>query len=76
LNISLNACIAGGCVMLSPQMFAAIGTGSSNNSSDGDNSSYDSGSSSSDNSSYDSGSSNGDNSSYDSGGGAGFDDFG
>lgn len=64
LNISLNACIAGGCVMLSPQMFAAIGTGSSHNSSGGDNSSYDSGGGS------------GDNSSYDSGGGAGFDDFG
>ena len=64
LNISLNACIAGGCVMLSPQMFAAIGTGSSHNSSGGDNSSYDSGSGS------------GNNSSYDSGGGAGFDDFG
>jgi hypothetical protein len=64
LNISLNACIAGGCVMLSPQMFAAIGTGSSHNSSGGDNSSYDSGSGS------------GNNSSYDAGGGAGFDDFG
>ena len=64
LNISLNACMAGGCVMLSPQMFAAIGTGSSHNSSSGDNSSYDSGHGS------------GDNSSYDSGGGAGFDDFG
>ena len=50
--------------MLSPQMFAAIGTGSSHNSSSGDNSSYDSGHGS------------GDNSSYDSGGGAGFDDFG
>ena len=64
LNISLNACIAGGCVMLSPQMFAAIGTGSSHNSSVGDNSSYESGGGS------------GDNSSYESGGGAGFDDFG
>ena len=64
LNISLNACIAGGCVMLSPQMFAAIGTGSSHNSGGGDNSSYDSGNGS------------GYNSSYDSGGGAGFDDFG
>ena len=64
LNISLNACIAGGCVMLSPQMFAAIGTGSSHNSSGGDNSSYDSGGGS------------GDNSSYESGGGAGFEDFG
>lgn len=64
LNISLNACIAGGCVMLSPQMFTAIGTGSSHNSGGGDNSSYDSGNGS------------GDNSSYDSGGGAGFNDFG
>ena len=64
LNISLNACIAGGCVMLSPEMFATIRTGSSHNSGGDGNNSYDS--SGSGNSSYDSGV----------GGGAGFDDFG
>ena len=41
LNISLNACIAGGCVMLSPQMFTSIGTGFTHNSSGGGGS-YDS----------------------------------
>ena len=50
--------------MLSPEMFAAIRTGSSHNSGGDGNNSYDS--SSSGNSSYDSGL----------GGGAGFDDFG
>ena len=50
--------------MLSPEMFAAIRTGSSDNSGGDGNNSYDS--SSSGNSSYDSGA----------GGGAGFDDFG
>ena len=64
LNMSLRACMASGCVMLSPEMFAAIGTGSSHNSGGDGNNSYDS--SSSGNSSYDSGA----------GGGAGFDDFG
>ena len=65
LNISLNACIAGGCVMLSPQMFTSIGTGFTHNSSGG-------GGGSSNNSI------GGGCSSYDSagGGGAGFDDFG
>ncbi len=71
LNISLNLCIAGGCVMLSPQMFVAIGTGSSNNYSGGGggcSSSYSSG--------------DGGNTSYNSGCGGGddirggFDDFG
>ncbi len=63
LNISLNACIAGGCVMLSPQMFTSIGTGFTHNSSGGGGS-------------YDSAAGGG--GSYDSagGGGAGFDDFG
>ena len=64
LNMSLHACMASGCVMLSPEMFAAIGTGSSHNSGGDGNNSYDS--SGSGNSSYDSGA----------GGGAGFDDFG
>jgi len=64
LNMSLHACMASGCVMLSPEMFAAIGTGSSHNSGGDGNNYYDS--SGSGNSSYDSGA----------GGGAGFDDFG
>ena len=75
LNISLNACIAGGCVMLSPQMFAAIGTGSSHNSSGGGGDSSHNSSGGGDSSHNSCG---GGNSSYDSvgGGGAGFDDFG
>ena len=64
LNMSLHACMATGCVMLSPEMFAAIGTGSSHNSNGSGGNSYDNNNSG--NSSYDSGA----------GGGAGFDDFG
>ena len=67
LNLSLNACMAGGFAMLSPQMFGAIGmapAATSSNTSSGDGTYYgDSGSSTS-------------FSSSDYGGGAGFEDFG
>lgn len=66
LNLSLNACMAGGFVMLSPQMFGAIGMGAtpaSHTSSGGDSGYYGDSSSSS-------------FSSSDYGGGAGWDDFG
>ena len=53
--------MATGCVMLSPEMFAAIGTASNNSGGDGNSTINNSG-----NSSYDSGG----------WGGAGFDDFG